>query len=106
MIKFFLKSLNDNEQEYKLLKNFLLELKNSGWIDETFYKLLTPENFRTPIAYFLAKTKIDFSTNLKFRPITSSYDSFLFKLAKEISNVLNKTLLQNCKKVLWILSQN
>ena len=70
-----------------------------GSIDERFYKLVTPENFRTPIAYFLAKThKIDFSTNLKFRPIISLYDSFSFKLAKEISNVLNKTFLPNGKK--------
>ena len=53
----FLKSFNDKEKEYKLLKNFLLELKNSGSINETFYKLVTPENFRTPIAYFLAKTQ-------------------------------------------------
>ena len=61
----FLKSLNNNEKEYKLLKHFLLDLKNSGSLDETFYKLVTPENFRTPIAYFLAKThKSDFSTNL------------------------------------------
>ena len=46
-----------------------------------------------------AKThKIDFSTNLKFRPIYSSYDSFSFKLAKEISNILNKTLVPNGKK--------
>ena len=69
----FLKSSIDNEKEYKLLNNFLLELKNSGSIDETFYKLVTPEKVRTPIAYFLAKThKIDYSTNLKFRPIISS----------------------------------
>ena len=97
MIK-FLKFLSDNEKEYKLLIPILLELKNSGSLDETFYKLVTPDNFRTPIAYFLAKThKFDFSTNLKFRPIISSYDSFSFKLAKEISNVLNNTLLQNGK---------
>ena len=57
MIKFFFKYLNDNDKEYKLLKNFLLDLKNIGSIDETFYKLVTPENFRTPIAYFLAKTQ-------------------------------------------------
>ena len=95
----FLKSFNDNEKEFKSLKNYLLELKNSGSIDETFYKLVTPENFRTPIAYFLAKThKADFETNLKFRPIISSYDSFSFKLAKIMSDVLNKSLYPNGKK--------
>ena len=55
--KNILKSLNDNDKEYKLFKTFLLDLKHFGSIDETFYKLVTPENFRTPIAYFLAKTQ-------------------------------------------------
>ena len=34
----FSKSLNDNETEFKNLKSFLLLLKNSNSIDETFYK--------------------------------------------------------------------
>ena len=63
-----LKSFDDNEREFKLLKSFLLELKNSGSINETFYKSVSPENFRTPIAYFLAKThKPDNKTNLKIK---------------------------------------
>ena len=51
-----LKYFNHNETEYKLLNKFLLELKNLGSIDITYYKLVTPEHFRTLIAYFLAKT--------------------------------------------------
>ena len=53
----FLKSFDNNEKEFKLLKSFLLELKHSGSIDQTFYKVVTPENFRPPIPYFLAKTQ-------------------------------------------------
>ena len=52
-----LKYLNDNEQKYKLLTNFILDFKHFGSRDETFYKLVTPETFRTKIAYFLAKTQ-------------------------------------------------
>ena len=73
-----------------------MELKNLGSIDESFYKLVSPENFRTPIAYFLAKThKNDYDTNLKFRPIISSYNSYAFGLAKRMSDVLNISLIQN-----------
>ena len=74
----------------------MLDLKNLNSIDETFYKLVTPENFRTPYAYFLAKThKFDFSTNLKFDQIIYSYYTFSFKSAKEILNVFNKTAIPN-----------
>ena len=59
--RIFLRSLNDNEKEYKLLKNFLLDLKNSGSIDETFYKLVTPENLQLQLLIFLRKhTKLIF----------------------------------------------
>ena len=81
----FTKSIDDNKKEYKSLKKYLLEFNNSGSIDETFFKLVSPENFITPIAYFLAKThKNDYNTNLKFRPIISSYNSYAFDLAKKV----------------------
>ena len=95
----FEKSINDNEKEFNSLKRFLLRMKKAGSIDSTFYKSVLPKNFRTPIAYFFAKThKADFDTNLKFRPIISSYNSYSFELAKEMSGILNKSITQNNKK--------
>ena len=47
------------------------------------YHYTNPTSYRTPIAYFLAKThKIDFETNLKLRPIISSYNSYSYNLSK------------------------
>ena len=63
-----------------------------------FINLLRLKTLELQLLIFLRKHKIDFSTNLKFRPIISSYDSFSFKLAKETSNVLNKTVLPNGQK--------
>ena len=52
-----LKSRNDNEKDITILKKFLLDFKHIGLIDETIYIIVTPENFRTPLAYFLEKTQ-------------------------------------------------
>ena len=50
----FTKSINDNENKYKTKVSSKIK-KNSGSIDETFYKSVSPYNFRTLIAYFLPK---------------------------------------------------
>ena len=43
---------------------------------------------------FLPKHKNDYNTNLKFRPIISSYNSYAFDLAKRMSDVPNESLIQ------------
>ena len=62
-----------------------------------FINLLRLKTLELELLMFLRKHKIIFSTNLKFQPIISSYDSISFKLEK-ISNVLDKTVLPNGKK--------
>ena len=59
---------------------------------------MTPSGYRSPIAYFLPKThKPDFKTNLKFRPIISSYDSFSYNLSKFFANMLKSQINPTCK---------
>ena len=84
---------NNNEIKYKSLCSFLLKLKKKNEIDDKSYKILYPKNFRTPVAYFLPKThKIDYKTNLKYRPIISAYNSYSYTLSKFLANLLTEEL--------------
>ena len=73
-----------------------MELNNSGSIDETLNKLVSPQILEHQLFIYFAKIhKNDYNTNLKFRPIISSYNSYAFDLAKRLPDVLNKSLIQN-----------
>jgi hypothetical protein len=81
---------NNNKMNFDSLKLLLLKLKNNQCIDEIFYKRLQSDTYRTPIIYFLPKIhKLDYETNLKFRPIVSTFNSYCSNLAFEFSKILS-----------------
>ena len=84
---------NDNFKNYKKLCSILLHIKKLGEINELDYKEIYPHTYRTPTLYFLPKThKQDFENNLKYRPITSSYNAYWYNLSKFLAKELSSTL--------------
>ena len=82
----FEKCKNENEINLYKLKTFLIKLVRDKQITREFFEISMSKTFRNPITYFLPKThRPDFLTNLKFRPIITSYCSFSSNLSKEMA---------------------
>ena len=94
----FVQSLDHNEKNFNLLKRLLSKLKSNKQISDIEYKMMLPQNYRTPIAYFLPKThKPDFMTNCKFRPIISCFNSYFSNLAKYLAEILKDEIQSKSK---------
>ncbi|CAF0888090.1 unnamed protein product [Didymodactylos carnosus] len=86
------KLLNDDptDEREKQFIAFLLKLKNKNLITNDDYKRMRPDTgSRTPEAYFLVKIH---KKDLPVRPIISSYDSYNYRTAKYLAELLSPAM--------------
>ena len=91
--------------QYKYLKKYLLELKIRVQLMKCFINQYLLKILEIRWLIFLPKHKKDYDTNLKFCPIISSYNSYAFGLAKQMSDVLIIRLIQNKKGTLDFITK-
>ena len=69
-----------------------------------FIKNVLPQTFRTPKLNFLPKThQNDYKTNLKFRPIVSTINSYCANLSKEITKLLKVHVFKRKTRTLYFI---
>ena len=91
--KLFEKTQNVNQKNLKSMEYYLTK-QRKGKLNDDIYQKIKSGGDRDPVAYFLPKIhKPDAATNLKVRPIVSTYGCYNYKMSKYLAETIRGAIL-------------